>query len=203
MGNGWRTASATVFALGLTGGAWGENRPSIAVAVYNQSAVPDDCMARAKDDVVRIYGDAGIGVIWMGPAAVMPVATFAIRLRITRRPIDADHRVMGTAIVAINDTNGSAVVFYEQVLKSAHESKQDVGRLLAYAMAHEMGHLLLRYPAHSPSGIMRPEWDGDDLRHIASGALQFNAVQANAIRAKVSGCCTAARTSAGLPLSKP
>lgn len=203
MGNGLRTASATVLAFGLTVAAWGESRPSIAVVVYNQSTVPDDCVAHAKDDVVRIYGDAGVDVIWMDPAAVKPVATFAIRLRITRRPIDADRQVMGTAIVAMNDTNGSAVVFYDQVLKSARGSKQDVARLLAYAMAHEMGHLLLPYPAHSPSGIMRPGWDGDDLRHIASGTLQFSAVQANAIRAKASGCCTAATTSAILPLAKP
>jgi hypothetical protein len=38
---------------------------------------------------------------------------------------------------------------------------------------------------------MRPQWDADDLRHIASGSLKFTAVQAKAIRAKVSTCCTA------------
>jgi hypothetical protein len=77
--------------------------------------------------------------------------------------------------------------------------------VLAYAIAHEIGHLLLPEPAHSPFGIMRADWDGDDLRHIASGSLQFTAGQADAIRAKVSGCCAAAaaRTISGLPLSKP
>jgi len=185
-------------AVGLTGQA-AASPPSISVVAYNHARVDASTLARAKDDVVRIYGEAGVAVIWMDPAAIEPVATFAIRLRITRRPTDADRQVMGTAIVAMNDTNGSAVVFYEQVLKSARGGKQDVARVLAYAMAHEMGHLVLPYPAHSPSGIMRPGWDGDDLRHIASGALQFSAVQANAIRAKVSGCCTAATTSGGVP----
>jgi hypothetical protein len=81
-------------------------------------------------------------------------------------------------------------------LRSAHEREQDVARLLGFAIAHEMGHLLL--PAgHSPSGIMRPDWNGDDLRHIASGSLQFTPAQANAIRAKVSDCCAATADGTG------
>jgi hypothetical protein len=102
---------------------------------------------------------------------------------------------MGTAIGEIHETGGSAFVFYDRVLTSAHDREQDVARVLAYAMAHEMGHLLLPPPAHSPVGIMRSEWDSDDLRHIASGSLQFTALQANAIRAKASGCCTTAANS--------
>jgi len=113
--------------------------------------------------------------------------------------------VLGTTIGDVHETSGTAFVFYDRVLKSVHERQQNVSRVLAYAMAHEMGRLLLPHPAHSSSGIMRPQWDGDDLRHIASGSLQFTAVQAKAIRAKVSTCCaaTAARTSAGVPLLKP
>jgi hypothetical protein len=56
-------------------------------------------------------------------------------------------------------------------------------------MAHEMGHLLLPAPAHAPSGIMRAAWDGDDLRHIANGSLQFTPAQQTAIRVKASTCC--------------
>jgi hypothetical protein len=37
---------------------------------------------------------------------------------------------------------------------------------------------------------MRPAWDGDDLRHIANGSLQFTPVQQAAIRVKASTCCT-------------
>jgi hypothetical protein len=112
--------------------------------------------------------------------------------------------VMGIAIGDTHETGGSALIYYDCVLRSAHEREQDVARVLGYAMAHEMGHLVLPRSAHSPSGIMRPAWDGDD-RHIASGSLQFTAEQASAIRVKLSGCCSAAagRTIAGWPLSKP
>lgn len=129
------------------------------------------------------------------PASVEPAGAFAIQLLLRRRPVNASGAVMGTAIGDTHQTSGSAFVFYDRVLRSAHEREQDVARVLAYSMAHEMGHLLLPYPAHSMTGITRPAWDGDDLRHIASGSLQFTAVQGAAIRAKVSECCAATAAS--------
>src|SRR5439155_23104959 len=121
-----------------SGGAAAERRRSIAVVVYDQSGIPDDCIARAKDDVVRLYGEAGVTVIWVGHAAVDTLTTFSIRLLIRPRPVGAHEGVMGTAIGGMHDTGGSAFVFYQQVLKSAHERKQDVARVLAYAIAHEI-----------------------------------------------------------------
>jgi hypothetical protein len=176
------------------------------VVAFNQAGIDTATLARAKTEVGRIYGEAGVGVTWMESAATMKSAgPFAIQLLLRRRPVNGSASVMGTAIGDLHETSGSAFVFYDRVLGSAHGGQHDVARVLAYAIAHEMGHLLLPHPAHSPFGIMRADWDGDDLRHIASGSLQFTAVQANAIRAKVSGCCAAAAatTIAGLPLSKP
>jgi hypothetical protein len=49
--------------------------------------------------------------------------------------------------------------------------------------------LLLPFPAHAASGIMRAAWDGDDLRHIANGSMQFTPAQQAAIRLKASTCC--------------
>jgi len=92
--------------------------------------------------------------------------------------------VMGTAIGGMHETGGSVFIFYRQVLKSAHERKQDVARVLAYAMAHEMGHLMLPAPAHAASGIMRADWNGDDFRHIADGSLAFTPEQARAMQAR-------------------
>jgi hypothetical protein len=54
-----------------------------------------------------------------------------------------------------------------------------------------MGHLLLPVPAHSNTGIMRAEWDGDDIRHGAAGFLMFTQAQAALIRSKLDGsACT-------------
>jgi hypothetical protein len=178
--------------------------PPIAVVAHNQAGMATDTLARAKSEITRICDEAGIRVTWMDPAAVESAGAFAIQILIRPRAIKGDRSIMGMAIGDTHETSGSAFVYYDRVLRTAHLGGQDVARLLAYAMAHEMGHLLLPSPAHATPGIMRAEWDGDDLRHIAGGSLQFTAAQVNAIRVKASGCCaaTAAGTSAGLPLPK-
>ena len=162
---------------------------SVAVVAYNQAGVAADTLARAKLDVARIYRDGSIGVIWMDPTAPEPAGNFVIRLLIRSRPANAPEPVAGIAIGDADEISGSAFVFYDRVLRTAHEERQDVARVLAYTMAHEMGHILLPSPAHSPLGIMRAAWDRDDLRHIASGALAFTAAQQAAIRVKASTCC--------------
>jgi hypothetical protein len=178
--------------LGIAGGADAASRPSIAVVVYNQAAVAPATLGRAKLEVARIIGDAGVDVAWIDSAAVESANTFAIRLLIRPRAVGATVSAMGTTIGDVHETGGTAFVFFDQVLRSAHGGKHDAGGVLAYAMAHEMGHLLLPGPAHAESGIMRPSWDGDDLRHIADGSMRFTPVQQGAIRVKASTCCIAA-----------
>src|ERR1051326_8745930 len=133
------------FALMLTNpkGASAETRPSIAVVAYNQAGVNADTLARAKSEIARVFGEVGVDVNWMDSADLKPAGRFAIRLLIRARAVDARGSVMGTTIGGAHETGGMAFVFYDRVLKSAHEREQDVSRLLAYAMTHEMGHLLL------------------------------------------------------------
>jgi hypothetical protein len=77
-----------------------------------------------------------------------------------------------------------AYVFSQAVLQLATEqSSVDRGRLLGYVMAHEIGHLLLL--SHSPAGIMRSQWDDDDMRQMTQGGLSFDAQEAAEIRMEV------------------
>jgi hypothetical protein len=170
--------------LGLATQVEAAGRPTIVVAAYNQADVAADVLARAKIEISRIVGSAGVDVAWMDTAAVAPMTSFAIQLLIRPRAVSGPQSVMGTALGDAHGIGGSAMVFYDRVLRSAHEREQDVAGVLAYAMVHEIGHLLLPPPAHTSSGIMRAAWDGDDLRHMASGAMQFTPTQQAAIRVK-------------------
>jgi len=58
-------------------------------------------------------------------------------------------------------------------------------QVLGHAIAHEIGHLLLNLESHSATGIMRGDWNLNDLRDIASGFLLFTPQQAEVIRAEV------------------
>jgi hypothetical protein len=176
--------------LALAGHPSAADRPSIAVVIYDQAGVDADTLARAKIGIARIVGDAGVDVVWVRPSAVDSVSTFAIRMLIRPRAVGASGSLMGTTPGEVHEIGGSAMVYYDRVLRSAHQSQHDVAGLLAFAMVHEMGHLLLPAPAHSDSGIMRPSWDGDDLRHIAGGSMQFTPAQQIAIRAKAATCCS-------------
>jgi len=172
-------------------------RQVITVRVYDYTAAPAAMLSRAKEDVSRIYRQAGIDIRWIDTPDTNPAAAFAIQIMIRRRPVDgstsASGSVMGSSLGDTHDVDGSAFVFRDRVTHVAHGRQQDVARVLGYAMAHEMGHLLLPYPAHSTNGMMRAAWDGDDLRHIANGSMLFTPAQATLIRARAAGCCDVPR----------
>lgn len=56
--------------------------------------------------------------------------------------------------------------------------------VLAHAMAHEVGHLLLPH-GHSATGLMRAGWDGQNLRLAVRAQLKFTPEQAELIRARL------------------
>src|SRR5262249_34265663 len=61
-----------------------------------------------------------------------------------------------------------------------------VPRLLAYAIAHELGHLLIPLPdAHAETGIMKPQLSGNDLAELFYGILGFTEKQAQLMRAEI------------------
>jgi hypothetical protein len=66
-------------------------------------------------------------------------------------------------------------------LMVAEGYRADKGVVLAAAIAHEIGHLLLFY-AHSKTGIMRADWNQSDFRQAAHGQLLFTAEQGTQIR---------------------
>jgi hypothetical protein len=80
-------------------------------------------------------------------------------------------RVMG-----ISPRNGAApgriaYVFYDAVSQTAKRHDLPVFALLGYAMAHELGHLLLPAEAHGQAGVMRGNWDSNDMKMMRLGTL--------------------------------
>ena len=56
-----------------------------------------------------------------------------------------------------------ATVYYDVVQRVAQRTGLNTRELLGRAIAHELGHLLLRAPGHGPSGLMRPLWTDEEL----------------------------------------
>ncbi len=199
---GFGSIIAIAFAV-LPASAEEPRRPPLALIVYDQATVPADVSARAATAVTRIYNESGVDLAWIDPIArpeyrmINPgsnsLGMFVIQVTIRRRPAAAGAPVvMGTALGGTGDRGGTVLLFYDQVLKVAHKYQLPVYDILAQALAHEMGHLLLPYPSHSPTGIMRADWDGDDFRHAFAGSLTFTTAQTALIGDKLAHCCVRA-----------
>jgi hypothetical protein len=176
-------------------------RPAIAVLAYNYAAVTPDVMRAASEKVGVIYKSAGVDLVWIEPlgtdptdqgAVATPTKMFTVRVLV--RPTRRDHwepsrtSVMGMAL-ASEATGGVLFLFYDQVVRVARQYRQPLADILAVALAHEMGHVLLPSPAHSPTGIMRAAWEGDDIQDALAGPLEFTPAEAETIRHRVGACC--------------
>ena len=76
-------------------------------------------------------------------------------------------------------------MFYHRVESLAVELRGARDVLLGYALAHEIGHLLLGTNSHALNGIMRAHWTEEELRLASAGRFTFLPQQAAKMRAEV------------------
>lgn len=180
-----RTRIAALLLVGLSAPVAGEEavRPAVVVQVFNHADISAGTLTQAMTQVSRIYRETGIEVLWID-AAMRDALGRLIHLIIRSTP--PRPRVMGTALSNPHHTGGTAFVYHDRVLDVAQARALGVACVLAYAMAHEVGHHLLPYPSHAIAGIMRADWDGVDFQQMGTGSLRFTPAQVNAIRATAS-----------------
>jgi len=98
---------------------------------------------------------------------IMPEVTPSASFRgsaLQLRTLPGTSLQLGVALINPVTLSGEmATIFHEQVRAVARRSGVDDAELLGRAVAHEVGHLLLRVREHSPSGIMRGAWSIEEL----------------------------------------
>jgi len=119
------------------------------------------------------------------------VPTLHLTISIMSRVMGDRKRAAGDVMGAATGTSEArgrlAYVFYAHVARLAHGVPNDAeSRILGHVMAHEMGHLLLSANSHSESGVMRADWDSQQLLRMVKGLLQFTPEQGELIRSHVS-----------------
>jgi hypothetical protein len=180
----FRSAIAVTILTVLTKSIIGQEgrRPVVEAHVFDQAEMSSKVLSHAKESISQLFRETGVDVIWVDTPPGTATPRFSVQIILRRKgPTPA----LGTTVGGSHDRGGTAFVYKDRVLDAAHEREQDVAEILAYAIGHEMGHLLLAHPAHSAAGAMRATWDGDDFRHIATRSLRFTPEQAMAIRAKL------------------
>jgi hypothetical protein len=150
--------------------------PAIHLQMDDDAGVAAATLEKAQDGVTRIFAAAGLEVQWVQTAPRFTVQIVTRSLGYAR----AASPVMG---VALRTAGGaSARIFLTQVQDFARRCHVDVSTLLAYVIAHEVGHLLLRMP-HSATGLMKADWDPALVREAAAGSLTFTDAQVQRILA--------------------
>ena len=108
--------------------------------------------------------------------------------------------VFGISYLSPAGIGSQADVFYSRIAAFRESSPSaELRVLLGYAMAHELGHLLLGLNSHSPTGLMRADWRTKDLIDMARGGLGFSQEQARTMKAKLSTFASRRVSSLGRP----
>jgi hypothetical protein len=164
----------------------------ILILVHNYANVDPTVLKQAERSAARVLGTAGVQVKWLD----CPETSQALEqcqnppdppvLALELLPASASRRgapsgSLGFAIPPEPGQFGSfAGVFYDRVRNlSSRGFSEPV--ILGHAMAHEIGHLLLRIEGHSDSGIMKAEWHPRELQRAENGTLGFDGAQRNSI----------------------
>ncbi len=185
-----RTATAVVFtAIATLVAATGARAESSRVVIrfYDTAGVDETARANAMRTAAAIVQDAGITVEWRdcsrGGAeypcrtvrgardlVVRIMPTYVPRPRppqasvSTRETVSQPDLQLGFAAVDSSTHTGvMATLYHDRVLTVTRRASLDYGELLGRAMAHEIGHLLLRVAGHSPTGLMRAVWTDAEL----------------------------------------
>jgi hypothetical protein len=178
--------------------------------VCNFAQVDSRTLRDAEKVTSEIFRKAGVETRWVDSASTSenkqsPLAAYGsytlsdIQLDILpslrAERLGLPNNVMGLAPGTGRDRR-LVYVFYDKVKALAEmqmNARAEGGistyairvQILGYAIAHEIGHILLNLESHSDTGIMRAAWDLRQLQDACYGYLVFTPPQVEAIRLEI------------------
>ena len=179
-----------VLCAGLTDRQTASGQPLIHVLVMDQADVPPDSRQRAQDVATGVFHLSGIALVWVDAGTCQ---ARCLTVRIVTQSVGGKSRnphMLGVAPSTPEARGINLWIFYPRIRAYSAELRMDASQLLGHVMAHELGHLLLPYDAHSLAGLMRPAWDRAQVRAAAKGLLTFTPDQAGLIREHLQGAAS-------------
>ncbi len=175
------------------------------VRVYDYTRVSDKTIRKAEVLAKQVFGKAGVETEWIHcpaapgeegrfPACRRPMSGTDVILHILPEAMEERGLSRQAFGYALPDAGGlparHAYVFLHRVDEAVARSRRTarcISRevLLAYVVAHEIGHLLLGPNSHSGCGVMRGRWSAEDLREMELGQMVFLAEEARVMQRQV------------------
>jgi hypothetical protein len=199
----WLSFSAILILTGLIQTLTAEpvEKIKITICVYDHSLLKAGPLIQAEKEADRIFRHAGVETEWLDLPTSEAEATgktnvleqlgrtgFVLKIlpRSMTRHLQIRDAALGYSVPCPEDGSACiANILYHRVQDLAQSENVSLSQTLGLAIAHEIGHLLLRSSAHSAAGVMQPRWRGKDLQQAGKGLLLFTPEQAEFIRAEV------------------
>jgi hypothetical protein len=198
---------AWVASLLATSGFAGDAQPftierpvrAIRIRVYDYARVSPAVLERAKASASEILEQAGIPLEWV-ECRIRPEDPLKDRAcELPGTPLDLYLHILDPAMakaaggsggrlgfaLLVEGFDSTASVYFHRALELEKESRGSRAAILGAVMAHEIGHLLLDQSSHAANGIMRAQWDVQDLKRISEGRMWFTVEQASRIASQV------------------
>jgi hypothetical protein len=169
------------------------------VRVYNAAVMSAADQVVALRAAATILAAAGIGASWLscGDVALDPTATVCdtpldpseLSVRLVRLPGTASvHGELQLGYSLVDTAAGAgtlATIYADRVAWLAGAAGADTPTLVGFAIAHEIGHLVLGTNAHSGTGLMRAVWSREELRRNDAADWLFGRSEAARMRSSV------------------
>jgi hypothetical protein len=164
----------------------------VTLLVSNLAEVPPAVMSQARSDVLRVYSQIGLTLtledddLTDNRTVSRSPEQMLLRIRILQ---DGPRRQRGARALGAAPRSPEearvACVYYAHVEQRARRDGVEPALVLGYAIAHEVGHLLLPAYEHPAGGLMKAVFDRDDLTLAAQGQLRFSKEEAALMHAVV------------------
>jgi len=183
----------TMTGLALAGSK--EPMPVVTIRVENEAQVDERIVREAQKEAVAILARAGVKLIWADcgrggsdwesrEACKHFTGPNEFWMQITMdRPHWSPKETLGFSDLAHGD--GSGGVYYPAVLALVRDMRAEAPQLLAAAMVHEVGHLILGANAHTHAGVMCGNWSQEQYKLISAGRLDFAPGQPKMLQTEV------------------
>jgi hypothetical protein len=187
--------------FGQNGPAQSDDGWSFCIRVYDRAQVSPGTLASGVKVSSSVLAAAGIPTQWQTGAAERsedpktsrpgvfapgtPDRRSCLILSIFRRASpEASPEALGF-VMPNRQSSPGITIFYDRIERiemQAASGSASLAQILGYAMAHEIGHVLLGSTQHSGNGIMRGPWTQLEFERMAKGWLGFTIQQSGAMR---------------------
>ncbi len=193
-----RTAAAIVVAVLLTATRTPAARAviddSLLVRIYDNVGVLGSELASALRTTHEILRRADLNADWVqcrsrrdGPMPAvcdqaLSSGDVVVRLIVGSEGESGERRALGYSLFDANGVSGFATVYVDRVDWLAKRAQYPRAPVLGRAIAHEIGHLILRSNAHTDTGLMREVWTAEQVVRNRREDWTFSADQSGDLR---------------------